>query len=292
LKRALSKLIHYPAPVRIVAFVLVLLLVWTPVALPIYWLVKDSNTASILTLVTLYGAFIFLVRWWGRWVYHEPNLLWRYGLECSRRMGLELLTGLAIGVFSVAALFITQGVFGWVLWQSPSIAVLRIVLEGLLVALGFGFAEELLFRGWLLDELQRDYRLSIALVVNATIFALVHGLKPQFPALFLLAVTLILAKRSHTNTDSDVRFDEQGLRYQALTRPRGRLGLPMGLHAGLVWGYYIVNVGQLVKYAPQVPEWLTGFDRNPLAGAVGILFLSALAAGLWRYARRQRTTEK
>ena len=265
-----------------------LLLVWLPIALPIYGLVNDSNTASILTLVALYGEFILLVRWWGRWVYREPNLLWRYGLEFSWRMGLELLVGLVIGVFSVAALFVTQSAFGWLTWQTPAIALLRIALEGLLVALGFGFAEELLFRGWLLDELQRDYRLPIALVVDATIFALVHGLKPQFPALFLLAVTLILAKRSHTDLDNGVRFGGQRSHYQALKTPRGRLGLPMGLHAGLVWGYYIVNVGQLVKYVPQVPEWLTGFNHNPLAGAVGILFLSTLAVGLGRYAGRQR----
>ena len=255
--------------------------------MPIYWLVNDSNTASILTLVTLYGEFILLVLLWGRWVYSEPNLLWRYGLEFSRRMCLELLAGLVIGVCSVAALFITQGFLGWVMWQTPLIASLRTALEGLLVALGVGFAEELFFRGWLLDELQRDYQLPTVLVVDATIFALVHGLKPQFPALFLLGVTLILAKRSHTDLDDRVRFDEYGSRHQALNMLRGRLGLPMGLHAGLVWGYYIVNVGQLVKYAPQVPEWLTGFDRNPLAGAIGVLFLNVLAVGLWHYARRR-----
>lgn len=262
-----------------------LVLIWAPIALPIYWLVKDSNTVSILTLVILYVEFILLVRWWGRWVYRQPNLLWCYGLEFSRRIGSELLAGLAIGSFSVAALFITQGLLGWVVWQAPSIALLQIVLEGLLVALGFGFAEELLFRGWLLDELQRDYRLPIALVVDAVIFALVHGLKPQFPALFLLAVTLILAKRARTDSGDTALVTGHELNDQAVGIPRGRLGLPMGLHAGLVWGYYIVNVGKLIQYVPQVPEWLTGFGHNPLAGAIGVLFLSALAMGLRYYAK-------
>ena len=285
MKRAFSKLVDYPAPIRIAAFLLVLVLVWVPIALPIYWLVHDSNTVSILTLILLYADFILLVRWWGRWVYRQPDLLWRYGLEFSRRMGLELLAGLLLGTFSVAALFITQGLFGWVIWQTPSIGLLQVALEGLLVALGFGFAEELFFRGWLLDELQRDYRSSLAVVVDATIFALVHGLRPQFPALFLLAVTLILAKQARTDSAGVTRpgkWQHQG------GAVRGRLGLPMGLHAGLVWGYYIVNVGKIIRYVPQVPEWLTGFDRNPLAGAIGFLFLSALAVGLWRYGNRQR----
>ncbi len=287
----LTQLVRYPAPIRIAAFLLTLVLVWVPIAAPIYWLINDTNTVSILTLLLLYAEFILLVRLWGRWVYRQPGLLWLYGLEFSRRMGLELLAGLGIGSSSVAVLFITQSAFGWVMWQPFSIVVLRVALEGLLVALGIGFAEELFFRGWLLDELQRDYRLSIALVVDATVFALVHGLKPQFPALFLMAVTLILAKRSCADSNDAAGFDGQRWGHPILNTPRGRLGLPMGLHAGLVWGYYVVNVGQLIKYAPQAPEWLIGFDRNPLAGAIGFLFLTALAIGLWRYGRRLQVSE-
>jgi hypothetical protein len=127
-------------------------------------------------------------------------------------------------------------------------------------------------------------------VVDATIFALVHGLRPQFPSIFLLAVTLILAKRSCADSGSVAISEGNEWRYQTLKTPRERLGLPMGLHAGLVWAYYIVTVGSLVTYAPHVPEWLTGFDRNPLAGAIGFLFLSALALGLSRYASRRRAS--
>jgi hypothetical protein len=53
----------------------------------------------------------------------------------------------------------------------------------------------------------------------------------------------------------------------------------MGLHGGLVWGYYILNVGELVKYSDIVPTWITGIDHNPLAGIMGIFFLSILV--LW-----------
>jgi membrane protease YdiL (CAAX protease family) len=56
-----------------------------------------------------------------------------------------------------------------------------------------------------------------------------------------------------------------------------RLGLPIGFHAGLVWGYYIINVGNLVKYSGSVPDWITGVDRNPLAGIMGLLFLGCIA---------------
>ena len=243
-----------------------------------------------MTLLALYIEFIFLVRLWGKRVYGQPDLLWRYGLERSQRMGSELLVGLAIGCVSVFALFATQTALGWITWRSPSVTLLQIAVEGLLVSLGFGFAEELLFRGWLLDELQRDYAAPVALWADATIFALVHGLRPQFPALVLLAVTLIWAKRSRTDSEGAIRLSGKMPQYQALNVPRGRLGLPMGLHAGLVWGYYIVNVGQLIRYVPQAPAWLSGVDHNPLAGAIGFLFMSLLALGMWRYAKRPRVS--
>jgi len=293
LKLALSKLRLYPAPARIAAFLLVLLLFWLPIVLPLYWLVSDRNLVSILTLLALYIEFILLVRFWGREVYQQPNLLWRYGLEWSHRMRLALLTGLAIGSISVFALFVTQGIFGWVTWQVPSIALLQVALEGLLVALGIGFAEELFFRGWLLDELQRDYRPPVVLGVDATIFALVHGIKPQFPALFLMGVALIWAKRSRRDADRTLHFGgDQTRQHCSLETPRTGLGLPMGLHAGLVFGYYLINVGKLVTYSPQAPAWLTGLDHNPLAGAIGIFFMSTLAFGLWRYAKRQLASDR
>jgi membrane protease YdiL (CAAX protease family) len=268
-KQALSRLAQYPAPVRILCFILLLLLVWVPLALPISLVVNDPNTSSILTLPILYVEFVLLVRFWGRRVYHQPNLLWSYGLEFTRRMGGEWLTGLAIGLVSVLALFGTQILFGWLVWKGlPSP---RIVLEGLLIASGIGFAEELLFRGWLLDELERDYTPNRAMWIDATIFALIHFIKPldqlrrifvAFPALLLLGLTLVWAKRARPDPEDGVR--------------KG-LGLPMGLHGGLVWGYYIVNVGQVVSFPNRVPEWLTGIDRNPLASVTGLVFLGILA---------------
>jgi hypothetical protein len=66
----------------------------------------------------------------------------------------------------------------------------------------------------------------------------------------------------------------------------------MGLHAGLVGGYYIVNVGQLMQYSGQVPEWVTGIDGNPLAGLMGLGFLSLLAIAMKRRLNQNRAIAK
>lgn len=259
----LVRIAKYPVPIRLSIFVLSLLLLWLPLAAPIYAWGRDPNLISIITMVLLYGEFIFLVRLWGDRVYNQPQVLKSYGLVRTRRNAQELLIGLGIGLIAVLSLFSLQGWFGWLVWQQ-NVSLPRIILEGLLSAIAVGFAEELLFRGWLLDELQRDYSPNIVLWATTLIFAALHFIKPladmlhtapQFPGLVLLGLTLVWAKRGSKN----------------------RLGLPIGIHAGLIWGYYIINVGQLIKYSGQVPDWITGVNQNPLAGIAGIVFLSAIA---------------
>lgn len=267
------KLLHNsPAIIRLGIFILSLLLLWLPIAAPIYWLVDDQNLVNILTLPLLYAEFILLLRLWGKYVYRQPHLLRSYGLTKTRRNGKDLLIGLGIGITTVLCLFLVEGWLGWLLWQRPNIFLPRLIIEGLVIALAYGLAEELLFRGWLLDELQRDYRRRVAQKANALVFALLHFIKPlpeiirtlpQFPALVLLGLTLVWAKKSSGD----------------------RLGLPIGLHAGLIWGYYIINVGQVIQYSSRVPSWITGVDRNPLAGVMGLFFLGAIALGMSRAAR-------
>ncbi len=265
MKFKLIDLAGYPFPLRIASFLLSLLLVWLPIAIPIIFLVRDRNLVTILTMGLLFIEFLLLVNLWGKKVYRQPYLLKKYGLVRTRKNFLELLKGLNIGFVFTLSLFALEGLFGWVVWQNSD-NLPRKILEGLISALGIGFAEELVFRGWLLDELERDYRPGIAFWANAIIFASLHFLKPlnemirtlpTFPALLLLGLTLVWAKRGS----------------------KGRLGLSIGLHAGLVWGYYIINVGQLVQFSNQVPEWVTGIDKNPLAGVMGLIFLSIL--GFW-----------
>ncbi|NJS11092.1 MAG: CPBP family intramembrane metalloprotease [Microcoleus sp. CSU_2_2] len=257
------KIANYPFFFRVPIFLLILLSIWLPLAAPIYLLVKDSNLATILTMGLLFTEFLFLIRVWGKKVYGESQVLKSYGLINTRQNGLEFSIGLAIGTLLTFSLFVVQGLLGFVSWQNSD-NLPRIIAEGLLSALGVGFFEELVFRGWLLDELQRDYNDRISLWANSLLFALSHFIKPvavmlrtwpQFPGLLLLALILVWGKRSRQN----------------------RLGLSIGFHAGLVWGYYIINVGELVRYSDSVPDWITGVNGNPLAGAIGLLFLGTLA---------------
>ena len=284
MKVFLSKISRYPAPARVAIFVGILLLLWAPFAIAGHWLIADKNLASSLTLIVLYLEFIGLVRIWGYRVHREPRIFWQYGLEFSRRIGLELASGLTIGFFSLWLLFGVKTLFGFVEWQSPSALFPRVLLEGLLVALAIAFAEELLFRGWLFDELQRDYTPLGCLWFNAIAFAAIHFNLFAFPSLVCLGIALVWAKRAS--------YEPSGKDYRGFKRLRGRLGLPIGLHAGLVWGNYLVEVGKLVEYTDRVPAWVTGINRNPLVGLMGFLFLLGLAIAVRYYAQRRTADSK
>ncbi|MEO1430439.1 MAG: lysostaphin resistance A-like protein [Cyanobacteria bacterium J06633_8] len=262
----LFSLSQRPAPIRLGCFILSLLLPWLPYAAAVYISVKDENTRTILTMGILAIEFLFLLPWWSKYIHQQPRAFRHYGLEFTRKNGVELLRGVAIGLISVLALFIIQGMLGWLVWQPPGFSMLQLVLEGLLTGLGVAFAEELFFRGFIYDELQRDYNKRVVTGATAIIFAVLHFIKPlpviistspQFLGLLLLGLACVWAKRTS----------------------RGRLGLPIGLHGGLVWGNYIIEVGKLIKYSGTVPQWVTGVNNNPLAGVMGLLSLTLLA--LW-----------
>ncbi|MDJ0575309.1 MAG: type II CAAX endopeptidase family protein [Xenococcaceae cyanobacterium MO_234.B1] len=259
---------------RLGAFLICLLVLWLPFATPIYLIFSsDPNLTTILTMGLLFIAFLLLQIFWGHYIYQQPNILQYYGLVRKRKIFLELVYGLAIGYCFCKILFIIEAIFGWVVIQPPSSNIFKLIIEGLISALGIGLAEELVFRGWILTELQRDYSNNTALLVSSGIFAVAHFIKPlseiirtfiTFPALFILGLILVWAKG----------------------RTQNRLGLSIGLHSGLVWSYYILNVGKQIEYTGQAPTWVTGIDGNPMAGILGLIFLGLLAILMWNSFRR------
>ncbi len=266
-------------------FLLVLIICWVPGLALIYAIIGTTqnladpgtkNLLSILTMGLLAIEFIAVLPWWGRKVYNHPNLFYRYGLVVTRRNGLLLLAGIALGLSFTLALFLTQGLLGWLTWQAPRLSIFQLILEGAATSLGVALAEELFFRGWMLDELERDYQPQAALVIDSFLYALLHFLKPmpvllqslpEFPGLFLLGTLTIVAKRRNGNL----------------------LGMAIGLHAGLVWAYYLVNVGKMVAYTDRVPDWVTGINGNPLSGLHGIMFVLVLIIAISKFSPSERT---
>jgi len=281
LDRLISRLNSYQAPIRIILFLLTLIAIWLPIAAPIYLIFGES--VGIALTILLYCEFLGLIWWWGRKIAKYAHPFRYYGLSLTSKNGREFLFGLGLGSAALCIFMALQVSFGWLAlqtgnWQDPLPAKLLpaigiyfvdwqgAIAIGLLTSVGVGFAEEILFRGWILSELERNYSPKTALIAASLFFAILHFIKPldvilvtwsQFVGLVILGVALVLARR----------------------RCEGRLGIAIGLHAGLVWCYYIVNTTRLLKPTGHVPEWITGLNGNPLAGLMGIIFLSAIAIG-------------
>ncbi|MEM8504068.1 MAG: type II CAAX endopeptidase family protein, partial [Cyanobacteria bacterium P01_D01_bin.1] len=253
---------------RIGLFLVLLALVWLPFGALVYLpgaVLNGSNSAEIGALALLYIGFLFGLPHWGKRVHGWPCPFERCGLVFERQTGRDLLMAFVIGVLGVLGLFGIETLLGWAVPSVPSPRLVRFIFEGLLMALAVGFAEEMLFRGWVLAELEADYGSKSALWMNAVFFAATHFIKPwseivrtfpQFLGLVGLGMALVWARRSPTGAKSEIGNE---LRNETETSDRtSRLGYPIGLHAGLIWGYYIVNVGGLSDYTGRAPEWVTG----------------------------------
>jgi len=258
---------QYSPFIRLAIFFILLLVGWLPFVLPTYWFWGAGNTTTIVTLLILYLEFIALLIFWGKQVHQQPYPLRSHGLVSNQPNRVEFLGGLGMGFTILMSLFVIEGWLGWLTWQAFPTTFPKLFLEGLLISVGLSFAEELLFRGWLVDELAWNYPFSTALWISSSLYAILHFIKPwseivrslpSFPGLLLLGLMLGWARQTRQQ----------------------RLGLAIGLHAGMVWGYYLIDVGDWVVYTGQVPDWVTGISQNPLAGAMGLLLLGGIAIAL------------
>lgn len=283
-----DRLNSYPTPIRLLLFLVTLLLLWLPIAAPVH-LIWGESVGVALTIL-LYSEFLGLIWFWGRNVARYSHPYRYYGLSFSTQNGRDFLFGLGLGCATLSLFMFLQVSLGWLSvqtegWQIslparllPASGVYFVdwqgaIAPGLLTSVGVAFAEEMLFRGWLLSELERDYSKNTALISCSLVFAILHFIKPlnvilatwsQFVGLVMLSAALVLARR---------RCDR-------------RLGVAIGLHGGLIWCYYIVNTTHLLKPTGVVPEWVTGIHGNPIAGVMGIIFLSAIAIG-FRYFKKK-----
>ena len=267
---------------RVFIFLGLLAIAWLPIAVWGYFF-NPSDTKEIVALASLYILFLVALPQWGKRIHRWPKPFAHCGLRFTACAARELCLALIIGALGVFALFALSTLLGWAAPTPASPRLMRFVFEGLLMALAVGFAEEMLFRGWLLAELEKDYTARAALLMNALFFAVVHFIKPldaiistspQFLGLAMLGAALVWARRSRSSGP---------LGESDLSEPS--LGYPIGLHAGLIWGYYIVNVGGLSEPTQQVPAWITGINENPLAGLLGLVLLGAIASQFARTAR-------
>ena len=280
-KRHWGQVASFPPLVRVLIFLLIVVALWLPLALPLYWLAGRGVLpgGDLFPTALLYLVFLLVLPRWERRVRGEQLPWAKVGFAGRLALARGMATGYLLGAISIALLAVVQVALGWA-GLDPSGArgldLVQVALVGAAAATAVGWSEEVLFRGWLLRELEQGWSPAVALGATSLIFAIAHFIKPldailallpQFVGLLLLAQVLGWARRIPVGSG------------------KTGLGHPVGLHAGLVWGYYLLEVGNLLLPTGRVPAWVTGIDGNPLAGLLGLALLSGLGWLLWRWSR-------
>lgn len=244
-----------------------------PLAAKLEWRpFQPSTAAQKLPLLAVLYLLAPLVLAGLNWL--EGKTFADYGMPLQAAILPALAWGLLVGSLGLAGFFMLQVLWGWQRWSPPAsvdavnLSSTRLwsqVLLLLILGLWIGWTEELIFRGFLQDQLQCDLPLGLAATIASLIFAVLHGVwegkavLPQLPGLWLMGMVLVLA-----------RWVDQG-----------NLGLAWGLHAGWVWTIATLDTFQLLQPTHKVPSWVTGVGGMPLAGLMGFVFLIGTAGWLW-----------
>ena len=207
-----------------------------------------------------------------RRVWNEPTPWCRLGVVAPPQQALGALLGGWVKALALLApitvILLWSGLARWQPNLSPGE-----LANALALGLGVGFAEELLFRGWLWGELALHLGRPRGAMAQAVIFSLVHaradlgiaGLVGLLGGLLLLGLALALQRR----------FDG------------GLLWGAVGLHGGLVGGWFALLQGVLVL-RQESPLWLVGpggANPNPVGGVLGWLGLALVLLALARTLR-------
>jgi len=212
------------------------------------------------------------------------------GLRLDKLAVIDFIVGLIISALMIGLIFIILIISGLleikeISWNGGGIsAVFDLLLWFFGIGLAVGWSEELVFRGYLLQNIKDGMGLFWAVLISCLLYGLLHMSNPNSTILsgFLIVVFGYLRIFGWLRS--------------------GQLWLSMGMHAG--WDFFQgptlgfavsgINTESLFKPTISGPDWITGGPFGPEAGIVVIpaLFLGFLMMYLWTKKRENISWKK
>tara|TARA_B100000886_G_scaffold260471_1_gene185331 strand:- start:50 stop:910 length:861 start_codon:yes stop_codon:yes gene_type:complete len=254
-----------PRFISTIFFIPILYVMGWALSQPLLLLNIGKENLSLIGTIFTFLLFIFFLPYW---FYIRWNISSTWELLGITKHKLfknfihffkGVLLSLILIILILTPLFQRNFIY-WIGEFSPSI-----LLNSILLGLGVGFAEEIIFRGWLLEELKFANGAKIAIFLQAFVFSFVHNLSNDIfwniiafrSGFFLLGIFLSLVR----------------------TKDKGSLWQCIGIHGGLVGIWFFINNG-LIEFKENTPSFLAGpFKQNipnPIGGFIGILILFVL----------------
>lgn len=259
--------------VKVLVFFIAWIALWLPIAIPLSARINYQFPAiptvkqKLFLIASLYPLsliIIWVMMGWEKLSWSDIGWQWQW------QELIFLVWGVILALISLTITFILEFAGGLITWQwQNSHRLLSFVLPIFCLSVGISFVEELIFRGFLINELTQDFSLTVSAIASSLIFALLHLVWerkttiPQLPGLWLMGMVLV----------------------EAQIVLGGNIGLAWGLHAGWILGLSCLDSAELISYNTPENSWLTGIHRQPLAGIFGISCLLLVGAGLLSIAR-------
>ena len=250
--------------ISLLYFPVIYFLGWIIISILIYPFPKLFLNKSLYGTIITFIIFLLLLPFWCKYKWRQ-NLFQLLGvIKLNKKNSLFLLVvefvkALCV-ILSICLIALIAGYANF--FVSISIPI---ILNSLFLGFLVGFAEELVFRVWLFEELKYYFKNKYANILQAIIFSLVHlrsDLNLMNNAQLLIGLFLLglYLNRWRENKNSSIL-------------------MPICFHASIVslW-FFITN--SLLHIRPNIPKILfgpgEGIDINPVGGFLGIIILVIL----------------
>ena len=281
--RAGWRLVLHTFLIEFVAVIMYLLYIRT-----IHLISGEINTESLLFAVLQLIA-ITLATWIAR-RYLDRRSFRSLGFEWDRHSFRDLAFGFAVPALLMGSIFLLEWSVGWlridsVMWKEASFTTIVSITNVFVTFIVIGFYEELLFRGYRLQNLIEGLNLTWALLISSAVFALGHLFNPHSS----LASTLGIFAAGFFMAYGWVRT--------------GRLWLSIGLHIGwnffegAVFGFPVsgLTFPGMIHQTNVGPVLITGGPFGPEAGLVMLPMIAIGVVLIWIYTggkQAQRSWDK
>ena len=236
--------------------------------------------AEQLLLYAFYLAALLLTTWLARRFLDRRPFL-DLGLRLGRGWWADLLFGAALGGVLMAGITMVEWAAGWLefrgfAWQTVGWGQLLLSLAAaFFVYIAVGINEELMMRGYVMQNLAEGLNMRWAVVISSVAFGLLHMGNPyaNWVSTLSVAVAGVFLAAGYLVTRS--------------------LWLPFGLHfgwnffQGTIFGFPVSGTGgfHLIRQTVAGPEWVTGGPFGPEAGLTGLTATVVGTALIWLWGR-------
>ena len=269
---------------RIATFLAIFYLLALPLLFGLRALIGFSkNSPWVIVLIAASAVpAVFIAR---RWI--DGKRLTSLGLEPGRRSVMDAVFGFVLSGVMAGVVFVAMAGPGFidnVQLGTVDAAAVGVLAGSLLLMMLVGFWEELVFRGYILQNMAEGMGMKVAILVSCLTYGLVHAANPNAG---LLSTAII------------VLFGYLRIYGYLVT---GQLWLSFGMHAGwnffqaTVFGYAASGHAEdwtLFTHDPAAASWLSGGAFGPEASVLTVpLVVLALFAMRWWSATRAPSSRR